>query len=98
MPIPIEIADIADRNQPVALDIAALVRHPVIGEVPRALKPDVDFADLAGRQLPAVVIIDTYRPVGQRPTATTRPPQRLPGVLKRPKPLLRSAHTSAPHH
>ena len=64
--LPVEIPDIADRDETVALDVASLVRLAVIGEVGRALEPDIDLADPARWQFAAILVIDLDRRTAKR--------------------------------
>src|ERR1700758_4115238 len=47
-PTVLEIADVADADQPVALDRFALGRVVEINEIRKRILPDIDLADLAG--------------------------------------------------
>src|SRR3546814_7834465 len=76
MAIRVELADIAVRDQPVALDSRPLLRIVVITEVGYVAAAHVDIADLARGQFAAVVVQDPDRGVLDR--TTDRPRLRQP--------------------
>src|SRR5882724_8864497 len=78
----VEIADIAERDETVAPDLATLFVLAVVGEIRKPLEPEVDFADLARRQNPAVGAVDAHRAAGRWPSDGARLPQRFLGGVE----------------
>src|SRR6185295_15577060 len=76
-PVAIEIADIADRNQPVTIDRAAVVRPVDVGELRIRGLAAIDQPGLERRQYVAIVVDDADLGAGYRPARGTRMRQRV---------------------
>ena len=76
----IDIADVARRDEAVALDLGALLRLVVIGEVRIGRDPRIDFADLALRQHAAVIADEAQLGAGRNLADRAGLLQRILGI------------------
>src|SRR6266446_5420657 len=78
----VEIADIAERDETVAPDLATLFVLAVVGEIGKPLEPEINLADLPRRQNPAVGTVDAHRAAKRRSANGTGLSQRFLGGVE----------------